>query len=197
MIDLISENIFQTVAVIISICALIFSILSYRDIPKRHSDTRTADMINNSYSELLGMTTFQAQYPMQGHLYATAGNYEAICQKVRIATGLEMTDADISRNEIIEIALAMSIFAYFEHHFFQWEQAKKGKDKVRTQFLLEVLKYFTERLLRNPRLLWLWAESGANLREHFEDKVREYYVQHIDMDNKYVDVIGPYRPKET
>lgn len=58
-------------------------------------------------------------------------------------------------------------------------------------FLDDVLAYFTERLLLNPRLLWLWSAEGGNMRADFEPPTRAYYDAHVSSGTQ-VDELGPF-----
>lgn len=75
--------------------------------------------------------------------------------------------------------------------------AKQSGGRGRERFLQEVLDYLTGRLLRNPRLLYLWSKSGGNLQVFFEELTRKHYNDHILKDlgegiSGNVDAAGPF-----
>lgn len=78
-------------------------------------------------------------------------------------------------------AVAIALLQIFEESVYQHEHAQRLRDRGRAAFLDDVLAYFTERLLLNPRLLYLWSPRGGNIRADFEPPTRAYYEAHVQI----------------
>jgi hypothetical protein len=58
----------------------------------------------------------------------------------------------------------------------------------------EVRGFFTQRLLKNPRLVYLWAETGGGLCEYAEPATRDVYRREVGVAGRNLDVdeVGPF-----
>lgn len=57
------------------------------------------------------------------------------------------------------------------------------------KILKEVLAYFTEKLLNNPRLLYFWSKEGGNICVYFENQTQQYYDENLstkDVSKKWI-----------
>lgn len=117
---------------------------------------------------------------------------------------LSLTPMDsIKRAEYIikERAFANYLFAIFEQVFYQYNQASDSKNTDQASFLLEILNYFTGRVLRNQRLLYLWDLDGGKLIVYYEKSTIEYYNKKVinNPENPLIyhpDSVGPFYIKK-
>jgi hypothetical protein len=96
-----------------------------------------------------------------------------------------------------EMAFANFIFGNYEYTLVQYNDANKNRDFNKAAFLKDILDFFRLKILRNPRLLYLWDSHGGNLSIYYAKTTKEDYDKNI-LDNKdnplkiQVDSIGPY-----
>jgi hypothetical protein len=189
----IKSNLFEILAIAISCIALIFSVASYFRGPQQHSDILTSDIIRDTYSDFLEMSDLRGQFPLQSHLFATPDTYQNVKRQVDEATETDKLDQKkVAKLHLQERAVADRLFTMFEHSFYQWRQANRQSDLAREEFLREVLDYFTDRLLRNPRLLWYWSPNGGNMLAHFESETINFYDVNIEPRDDDMDATGPF-----
>jgi len=78
-----------------------------------------------------------------------------------------------------ERAIAVRIFELYEQTLYTLKTASEGHDRRRRAFLGEVLAYMEGRLLRNPRLRYLWDCEGGNICVYFELATRKRYEEQV------------------
>ena len=170
-----------------AVIAIIISSISLVSDPKRHSENLTSETIRDVYDEFLHMTDLQAEYPLHSHLFCLREDYEKIVSMVKL-------DSNVidPKNELIERSLSNRIMTQFEQSYYLWVQAEDNKDEARAAFMKEVLNYYTQRLLRNPRLLWYWDEEGGNLQSLYEQTTKSYYDSLVQPEKYPADSVGPF-----
>lgn len=159
-------------ATFISLVALVVSIFSAHQSCSLNQDMAKAQAIRESYTTFEELTRLQLENWQLSHMFALPDHYDAVVNQVSTSSGaLEPA----KRQELLlkERALADIIFNAFEQNYYQWRHAKEVSDIKRVAFLEEVLNYLTGRLLRNPRLLYYWADAG--LSASYESTTREFY----------------------
>ncbi|WP_431263712.1 hypothetical protein ACQ859_27880 [Roseateles chitinivorans] len=183
----------EVVALVVSAIALVFAVMTYLREPGRDSDKVTVDLIRQVYSDFISITEQRAAHPLQSHLFEVPDNYEASAAQVRLAVGaVRGNKAEVSRLLLEERAVADRIFTMFEQAFYQWSNAKENGDSRREKFLQDVLNYYTERLLRNPRLVWYWSAAGGKLLVHYETATQEFYSKNVKPSSLKADAVGAY-----
>jgi hypothetical protein len=187
------DNPLEAGAFAVSLIALTLSIIVFVSQSGEHSDTLTSNVIRETYKDFIQLDDIRAQYPLQGHLFETPTNYPRYNKLVMTAAGGKtMSDAEQAKLLLEEAAMAERVFSMFEHSLFQWMHGKQNADKARVEFLKAVLDYYTGRILPNPRLMWYWSKTGANLSEHFETVTIQYYNDNVKPTGKEVDARGPF-----
>lgn len=181
------------ISLIISISALIVSVLFAvlnRDVS---IDTVDAGMIRGVYDIFMDLNGMSVSNPEIAHIFELPENYTKT-ESMLLNFYKDKTDPEIVLCRNKERGTALRIFTMFEHSLYQYQQAMATKRFTRAEFLRQVLDYFTDRLLRNPRLLWLWDAKGGNLMTHFEKPTRDYYSEHVKLEATppNIDPVGPF-----
>lgn len=174
---------------ILSLLAICLSIFSMYYSNKVHSDSTSSSMIRENYNDFLDLHLIRSEHPLQSHIFVSVAEYENFKFKIFDATKKITLEKRIE-NQLIEAGLARRIFSMYEHSYFQWKNSKEFSEKSRINFLKLVLDYFTNTLLKNPRLAWYWSSKGGNNCVHYEVEVLKYYNDHV-VDIK-MDSLGPY-----
>lgn len=161
------EAVFAGTAVAVSIFASWLAI-------RAHREAITQGTYADVYEEFSALSELRLSHWELSHLQELPENYGPVVATIRTALGDLGGDR---RNQLLiqERAVAMRIFSLFEQAHYQCVHARMHGDHGRTEFLDDVLTYFTGRLLRNPRLLYFWSREGANLCIHYEPGTIERY----------------------
>ena len=186
------------VSTIMSMLALAMSIISLYQSSSFQKDSSGTEMIKSQYATYYELGRLEVDNPQLSHIFAMPNWYDRAFRSVVALVGpLD----EKKREELIlkERAFARIIFTHYEDLFFQWRHARRMGDTERVAFLGEALNYYTSRVLRNPRLLYLWSEKGANLGIDFEAETREHYNAKVLHDpalplKEIPDRAGPFEP---
>jgi hypothetical protein len=183
---------------IIASLALTMSIISLYQSSSYQKDSSGTDMIKNQYATYHELSRLEIENPQLSHVFAAPSWYGRAVKSVGTSVG----PLDEKRREELllkERAIARTIFTHYESLFYQWRHASRMGDAERVAFLGEALDYYTGRVLRNPRLLYLWSEKGASLEVDFEQETREHYGAHVLRDpsrplKERPDDVGAFEP---
>jgi hypothetical protein len=184
--------IFAAIALVMSAISIYFSI-------KVHRDSLNSTIITRAYGTFNEGIKMLLENSFLTHMFVMPKNYPEV--KLLIQNSLGKLDVKQSSELILkERALALYAFQIFEHFHYQYKHSVDVKAKERIEFLSIILTYFTRRLLRNPRLLYYWNESGGNLSAYFELETIEYYnkevTEKLDTDiEEIMDCDGPFQKK--
>lgn len=180
----------------ISLIALVVSLTSAYFSVKNYGDTVTQQAIESAYKTFYDINIHNINNSSLTHLNTMPDSYLFV--KDKIHTALAPIDARESAAHLVkERAFANYLFSIFEQVFYQYNQAVVNNNKNRADFLREVLNYLTGRVLRNPRLLYLWDVNGGKLSTYYESATIEYYNQHVLHDStsplkETPDPVGPF-----
>jgi hypothetical protein len=182
------------VSLVISVLALATSVGSAYYVSMQHGDTEQATLLRQTYSDFAELNDVSIDNWESVYMFALPDQYESLVKSIGDVIA-RRSDSEKAQLKLRERAIAEAVFTRYEHAYYQWQHATHVGDKARETFLLQVLQYFTKKLLRNPRLLWYWSEHGANLRAHFEADVTRYYDEQVLKDHanqivKSPDAIG-------
>ena len=81
--------------------------------------------------------------------------------------------------QVKERLFAVQVFIIYEQAFYQWQKSSLWLPN-RRKFLHEMLAYFTERLLRNPRLVAYLESDRTGRTLHLERDSMEYLYTAIN-----------------
>lgn len=181
----------SVVALIISVASLVASIITYKTSISQHSDEWTATLIRHNYEDMLRLHELRATFPMQSHLFELGDQYTSVLNVVSKSVD-GMTDKERSQHYLEERAIARRIFSMYEGAYYQYSNAKEQNDPHRMKFMGDVLHYFCDRLLTNPRLVWFWKKTGGGLCVHYEPNTISYYDEHVQ--TRIADSVSPFAP---
>jgi hypothetical protein len=176
------------VALVVSVATAAFAASIAKSVSNREI-TNTA--ITDYYASMRELTRLQMDEWRLAHLFEVESNYAAIAKILR-QVAPKPGDVDLVMLKLKERAAALTIFGLYEHVVYQLEEVATGGDTVRARFVRDAAAYFTDQLLVNPRLRYLWAKDGGDLECEFESNVREHYRAHISTPQDGWDEKGPY-----
>ena len=180
---------------IIAVAALVISIISATFTYRSYTDLASSEAIREQYQDFYQLAQVQAENAQLAHIFTLSDKYDEVFKQVKeSASGL--SGEERLKMILKERSLAMYIFTVFEHLVYQSYRVQSFGDQKRITFYREMLEYFTTKLLRNPRLLYFWDESGGSLGQHYEVYTRDYYTAHVLQGvspiNKFADIVGPF-----
>ena len=155
---------------------------------RTHAERATFDMIDSLYA--LGHELHLAVLKdwRLAHLKSIeAEDYEQT--KALVAAGLK--DEQKSEYLIKERMLAIHIFNVYEQVYFQCKASSKRWHPKRKAFLDEMLRYFTGRLLTNPRLVAILDTDPTGVSLHMEYESRAFLRLRLKRP-ELVDSKGPF-----
>ena len=167
-----------TPALVLSIVALLVSVLSTYLTWFSGLDTAKSQAIREAYGTFLELNRLQLSHWQQSHLFAMPEHYHSV--KAQVAASIDPGSAQ-QRIELLlkERALADFLFTLYEAHLYQRRHAEAAGDHERARFLKEVENYLTGRALRNPRLLYYWSPEGGGLFASYESATQEHYKHNV------------------
>lgn len=137
-----------------------YTIIQQRGSRREHAEKAHFEMINTLYAGWHVLhERIQHEWRFRHLLCLTPREYELV--KVQIKTKLlsEKNKSDLAELAVKEKMFAIEIFIMFEQVYYQWECTDPNTHKNRKKFLKSMLGYFTERVMRNPRLFGLLEEE--------------------------------------
>jgi hypothetical protein len=185
----IKKNLIALIALTVSLTSAFFSI-------KNSRDTSTQQAIDNTYKTFYDICVTNLSNWDLVHLYTVPESYDSVKANIHLAIS-PLTKTKQAEYLLKERAFANYLLAIFEQIFYQYNQAQESGNTKRAQFLKAVLDYFTGRVLRNQRLLYLWDIHGGKLSIYYETDTRSYYDKYVLHNNENPltvkpDAIGPY-----
>ena len=151
---------------------------SQEDFPLSHSDSQSSQRIDDAFDAFFTLNQIQIEHPLISHVLVAAKDYQLTSGLVREATA-EFDRETVAELRLQERAAAMYVFGVFEHSVFQRKAAITSGATARIEFLEAVLNHLSLKLLRNRRLLHLWAPGGGDLCQYYEDETQDYYREKV------------------
>ncbi|WP_216590909.1 hypothetical protein [Streptomyces brasiliscabiei] len=150
------------------------------------------DAVNRIYGIFGELASLRSSNWQTAHLWELPEAYYDQISVMRVANG-DLSEQDRARLLILERTIAIHIFGVFEQILYSQQVAETFGDAARLEFTREVRQFFTGRLLRNPRLVYLWASSGGGLCYYAELETRAIYDREVGLlDQLHHDVGGPF-----
>lgn len=191
--DYFVANWFSMASGICAIIALFFSVWSFkRSTSSAKVASQRAD-IASQYSQFTNFNRLRLEFPRQSHLMEVPKHYREVCGDIRSICRNESAAAR-TELKIQERGVAILIFSMYEKILFDLQTFEQEDERDAT-FLKAVLVYLRLHWLRNPRLLYLWSESGGSLCSLFEASTCEDYEKEIAAFIKAedMDTTGPFQ----
>jgi len=187
-------------ATVISSIALIVSVFSAYENQSARRDVSGTEMIQRQFGILYDFSRLEIENWQMSHMFAQPEWYEDVSRSVAASVS-PLDSAKQAELLIKERAIARIIFTHFEESLYQSKQAKNAGDTERANFEQLALDYYTENLLRNPRLLYMWSKNGGKLDADFEQDTRKYYEDHVLHNTSLPllqspDLAGPFATKQ-
>jgi hypothetical protein len=163
---------------VVAIIAVVISILTLYHAKLSHKDELRTLIVEKQYSAFDELAQTRLQNWELAHVFELSENYDKVITTLKSALNV-LSEEKKAELILRERAIAMYIFQTYENSYYQWKNAIKAGDKERKNFLDEVLGYYAERLLRNPRLLYYWDKNGGNLSGFFEEVTQQHYNDNV------------------
>jgi hypothetical protein len=193
--DYLVANWFNMASGVCAVIALFFSAWSFkRTVDNAQVAGQRAD-IASQYSQFTDFNRLRLEFPKQSHLMEVPRHYREVCEDIRTICEREPSSAR-AELRIQERGVALLIFSMYEKLLFDLQTLKDEKAGD-TSFIEAVLGYLRAQWLRNPRLLYYWAEDGASLCSLFEPTTCDDHRSMVanDVGADAMDRFGPFRSR--
>lgn len=186
----------EILALIAIVMSVAFSILSVWFSYKTFSEASASQTIWSQYERFANIVQAHIDHSQFGHLFTVPECYATVLKQVNAAIQ-DLSPQERLRLQLQERAMADYLFNEFEQSFYQIHRVRQRFDAQSCRFFEEVLDYFTLRLLRNPRLLYYWAEDGGKLHCNYEPSTIAFYESKVLKNPSFPlefdpDPIGPF-----
>ena len=172
-----TAQIFEVIDRVAPYAALLLSMLSFSFAWIVSDQSTESQSVNSQYQIFIDLAEMGIEHPDIGHLLALPKAYDSVACDVARHIAL-LPAADRAAYPLKERAAADYIFTLFERSVYHQPVTSGWRGRLFSHTRKvndEVVAYFTQRLLRNPRLLWYWDADGGGLRGHYEpDTIRRY-----------------------
>jgi len=189
LVNFLKDNFFSIFALLVSFASAYFSIKSYKD-------TVTQEAIDNTYETFYNILATGMDHSDLMHLSTMPETYTIVEKEIHLSL-MPITEKKRAEYTLKERAFASYLFGFYENTLLQYNESIKNRNRDKAGFLKEVLDYFRVRVLRNPRLVYLWDSHGGNLSINYAESTKEDYDKNV-LHNKdsslniSVDPVGPY-----
>jgi len=189
LINFLKNNFFSVFALVVSFASAYFSIKSYRD-------TVTQQAIDNTYKTFYDIFATAMDHSDLTHLCTIPEGYNIVERNVHLSL-MPITEKKRAEYILKERAFANYLFGFYENTLLQYDESIKNRNRDKADFLIGILDYFRVRVLRNPRLVYLWDSQGGNMSMNYAESTKEDYNKNVlnNKDNSLaisVDSVGPY-----
>lgn len=177
-------------AIVLSIGAFAMSAYSVFIVVRQHEDERTAEFAQTLYERVQENNVLKLEYWEIGHLFEMPEDYERTRNRLRLAV---KDKSEAERIKLIESekAIASMHLITFEELFYNLSLAIQSGDRTRQQIVKETIGYYTNGVLRNPRVLWLSSADGENIASHLNPDAYAFYREGVLENEKFPLTIQP------
>jgi len=165
-------------AIVLSIGAFAMSAYSVFIVVRQHEDERTAEFTQTLYERVQEINVLKLEHWELGHIFEIPEDYEKTRDRLRLAV---KDGSDAERIKLIETEKSIAAMHYitFEELFYNLSLAIQSGDRTRQQIVEETIGYYTNGVLRNPRVLWLSSPEGGNIASHLNPDSYAYYREAV------------------
>ncbi len=144
-------------------------IMTYRT----HAERATFEMIDRLYSLCHTLEAHALRDWYLAHLFCIGvTEYEQV--KGRIKQQAHGDPSKLAEYLVKEKLYAIHVFVIYEQVYYQWVHSSGPFHRRRRRFLGEILSYFTDRLITNPRLLHFVQTDPTGATIHLEQCSKAY-----------------------
>jgi len=155
-----------------------------------HRQRSTFEMIDRLYSLCHILQSHMLHEWRISHLFCIGTDvYLETTRRIRSSVTDEAVKAELG---VEERQFAIHIFVIYEQIFYQWQNSSNRLERGRSRFLVEMMEYFTDRLLRNPRLMAYFADDPTGRTLHLEACAAEHLRDCLAGDQVEIDPRGPF-----
>ena len=165
-------------AVVLSLGAFAMSAYSVFIVVRQHEDERTAEYTQTLFERVQETYVLKLEHWELGHIFEMPEDYEKTRDRLRLAV---KDRSEAERIKLIESEKSIAAIHYitFEELFYNLALAKQSGDRTRQKIVEETMEYYTNGVLRNPRVLWLSSPDGGNLASHLNPDSYAYYREGV------------------
>jgi hypothetical protein len=149
--------------------ALIALIVTWRT----HADRATFEMIDRLYTLCHALEAHALREWYLAHLFCV-GEQEYGLVRARIRQQAAAEPARCPEFLIKEKLFAIHVFIIYEQIYYQRKYTTRFLHRRRFDFLVEMLSYFTDRVLQNPRLIAFLRADPSGVSLHMEGCSRQF-----------------------
>jgi len=177
-------------AIVLSIGAVAMSAYSVFIVVRQHEDERTAEFAQTLYERVQENYVLKLEHWELGHIFEMPDDYEKTRDRLRLAV---KNRGEAERIELIETEKSFTSmhFITFEELFYNLSLAIQSGDRTRQQVVEDTIAYYTNGVLRNPRVLWLSSPDGANIASHLNPDAYAYYREGVLENEKFPLTVQP------
>ena len=181
---------------ILALAAIMISALSIWFSLRTHIESSASQTVWSQYEHFAKILQAHIDHSQLGHLFTVPASYEMVLKQVTDSIK-DLSPQEKMRLQLQERSMADYIFNEFEQSFYQISRVRPRFDSRSRKFYGEVLNYFTNTLLRNPRLLYYWSQDGGQLCFNYEPSTIEFYeaavLNNPSLPLKFApDAMGPF-----
>ncbi len=189
IIQFLKNNFFSIFALVVSFSSAYFSIKSYRD-------TVTQQAIDNTYKTFYDISVAGMDHSDLIHLCTMPESYDLVQKEIHLSL-MPITEKKRAEYLLRERAFANYLFGFYENILLQYDESVKNRNTDKSEFLHGILDYLRDKVLRNPRLLYLWDSHGGKLSTNYaEATIDDYNENVLKSKNRSltmkIDSVGPY-----
>lgn len=177
-------------AIVLSIGAFAMSAYSVFIVVKQHEDERTAEFAQTLYERVHEYNLLKLEYWELGHVFEMPEDYEATRDRLRIAVK-DRSEAERIKLIESEKSIASMQLITFEELFYNLSLAMQLGDRTRQKIVEETIGYYTQGVLRNPRVLWLSSADGGNIASHLNPDAYAFYREAVLENERFPLTVQP------
>ncbi len=147
--------------------------------------------IRETYAAYMEMSHFQMEHPEIAHETVDAAQYASEVQRVKLAFP-NLSPADKAQMRLREEAYADYVFSSFERLVYAANAPESTRTPEVNRFLGQQLKYYSEHVLPNPRLMYYWRDDHSS--QYYDAATQAYYRKAVTNYLRAVsDSAGPFQ----
>jgi len=177
-------------AIVLSIGAFAMSAYSVFIVVRQHEDERTAEFAQTLYERVHEYNLLKLEYWELGHVFEMPEDYEKTRDRLRLAVKDRSEAERIKLIESEKSIVSMQLIT-FEELFYNLSLAMQSGDRTRQQIVEETIEYYTQGVLRNPRVLWLSSADGGNIASHLNPDAYAFYREGVLENEKFPLTVQP------